>query len=138
MAEAIFRKLIQDENLTEKISVDSAGTGHWHIGKPPHDGTISILNQNGINASGLKARQLVRNDLETFDYIIALDREILKDINKLMRASEHKPEILLLLSLIDTYTTDVPDPYYTDNFEEVYDLLYNGNKALLVKLKTEL
>lgn len=135
MAEGIFRDLVEKEGMSEQISVDSAGTSHWHIGKPPHQGTLDLLEAKGVSAEGLTARQLVRNDLESFDYIVGLDRSIMKDIEKLTRATSNEPEYILLLELIDSYTKDVPDPYYTGNFDEVYELLYDGCNALLNKIK---
>ena len=135
MAEGIFRDLVEKEGLSDQISVDSAGTGQWHLGKPPHKGTIQLLHSKGIKSEGMNARQLIRDDLESFDYIVGLDRSIMGDIATLARSSLNKPEYILLLELIDSYTTEVPDPYYTDNFDEVFDLLYEGCKALLNKIK---
>ncbi|TDL30676.1 low molecular weight phosphotyrosine protein phosphatase [Jeotgalibacillus sp. S-D1] len=135
MAEGIFRDLVEKEGMSHQISADSAGTSHWHTGKPPHQGTLDLLRAKGISTEDLTARQLVREDLESFDYIVGLDRSIMKDIEKLTRATSNEPEYILLLELIDSYTTDVPDPYYTGNFDEVYELLYDGCTALLNKLK---
>lgn len=48
MAEAVFQGLIKEENLTDEISVDSAGIGHWHVGDRPHDGTRKVLKRHTI------------------------------------------------------------------------------------------
>ncbi len=80
MAEAVFRDLVKREGLEDKIKADSAGTGDWHIGNPPHKGTREILNENQISAEGLVARQIQSGDIEEFDYIIAMDRTNQNDI----------------------------------------------------------
>ncbi|KIL47222.1 hypothetical protein KP78_17950 [Jeotgalibacillus soli] len=135
MAEAIFHDMIKKEGLEHRIDIDSAGTGHWYIGKAPHRGTLELLKNKGISGENLKARQLERRDLEEYDYIIAMDQSNRQDIEKLARAADKKPECLLLLELIQTYTTDVPDPYYSGNFEEVFDLLQEGCASLLEHIK---
>src|SRR5690606_26802126 len=73
MAEAIFRDMVKREGLDAYIEVDSAGTGDWHVGKPPHEGTRRLLDSKQISYAGLVARQLTKEDLSTFDYILAMD-----------------------------------------------------------------
>jgi protein-tyrosine phosphatase len=119
MAEAVMRHLIQKEGLEREILVDSAGTGNWHIGKPPHEGTCHILNLNQISYEGQKARQLTKEDLTSFDYIIGMDNENIGNIRRLAGYNQTS-EIARLLDYIEDYPiADVPDPYYTGNFNEV-------------------
>lgn len=80
MAEAIFRDLVVKEGLEEKIVIDSAGTGDWHIGHPPHKGTQKILKENEVVFEGIKARQVEKEDLTKFDYIIAMDNKNIADL----------------------------------------------------------
>ncbi|MFT8319866.1 MAG: low molecular weight protein-tyrosine-phosphatase [Bacillus sp. (in: firmicutes)] len=135
MAEAIFRDLVKKEGLQDKISCDSAGTGGWHTGNPPHQGTRDILKLNNISDAGIVARQLISEDLEQFDYLIAMDPSNMENIKKLGIASKARTRLLL------DYTEqkkgkEVPDPYYTGNFEEVYDLVKEGCQALLKEIIT--
>lgn len=58
MAEALFRDLLKKENLNDKVTVDSAATGSWHIGERPHEGTLAILEKNNISSAGMAGRQL--------------------------------------------------------------------------------
>ncbi|WP_017727585.1 low molecular weight protein-tyrosine-phosphatase [Halalkalibacterium ligniniphilum] len=131
MAEAIFRKKVKDQGLDKIVTIDSAGTGRWHIGNPPHEGTIEILKQNQIDASGLKARQVSEDDLQSFDYVIGMDTENVGNLRAL--AGHHgKAEVARLLDFIPNYQlADVPDPYFTGNFEEVFDLISDGCDHLL-------
>lgn len=135
MAEAVFRDLVKRERLEQVITVDSAGTGDWHIGKPPHDGTQAILTEKGISYEGQRARQLRSSDLEEFDYLVAMDSENEKNIRKL-RTLVPKARIVKMLDYVpEANQSDVPDPYYTGNFQEVYDLLTIGCERLLNEIR---
>jgi protein-tyrosine phosphatase len=137
MAEAIFRDLVQKEGLADRIQVDSAGTGDWHIGHPPHKGTQTILTKYNISFEGIKARQVLPEDLGQFDYIIAMDADNLGNLQKMI-TGEKTGRIQRLLDFVDeSKITDVPDPYYTGNFDEVYELVTNGCKRLLDVIKKE-
>lgn len=131
MAEAIFRHLVKERGLDGRIAVDSAGTGSWHVGEPPHEGTRRILNENAIDYSGIRARQVGRRDLEEFDYIIAMDAANLHDLRRL--AGSNSPAVIArLLDFVPEWEKDdVPDPYYTGNFAEVYRLVRSGCEHLL-------
>lgn len=137
MAEAVFKDLIHREGLQHKISVDSAGTGNWHIGNPPHEGTITLLNEKGISTDGMKARQIVPEDGEKFDYIIAMDTQNLRDLQKVINKKEGT-HVTRFLDLVDNAPfEDVPDPYFTGDFDEVYELVIRGCTALLERIKRE-
>lgn len=137
MAEALFRHMLDKENLTEKISVDSAGTGDWHIGNPPHEGTLNILEKYQISAKGLKARQFQQDDLHTFHYVVAMDEQNVADIKALSDANP-SAKVFRLLDLVgESDSKDVPDPYFTGDFEETYDLVSKGCRALLHLIKKE-
>lgn len=137
MAEAVFRDLVRREGLQDKIVVDSAGTGSWHVGEPPHRGTLRILKNKGISTDGMKARQIVPEDGEKFHYILAMDRQNLRDLKKVIQAKEGVSVQLFLDLVQDVSFQDVPDPYFTGNFDEVYDLVIRGCRALLEKIKAE-
>lgn len=136
MAEAVFRDLVRREGLQKKIVVDSAGTGSWHVGEPPHQGTLKILKDKGISSDGITARQIVPEDGEKFHYILAMDRQNLRDLQKVIQAKKGV-SVQLFLDLVDVAYRDVPDPYFTGNFEEVYELVIRGCHALLEKIKAE-
>ena len=135
MAEALFRDLVEKENLSGKITVDSAATSSWHIGSPPHKGTLAILKKYNISANGLVGRQLTKQDFEKFDYIIGMDDSNIRNIFEITGKPKH-PKILRLLDLTE-HQKDVPDPYYTGDFEETYQLVSEGCQALLEKIHNE-
>ncbi len=134
MAEAVFRDMVRKAGLDHKIEVDSAGTGDWHVGKPPHEGTQAILNRYMINFEGLKARQLSKDDLLHFDYVVAMDSN---NISAISEMGDGKPVIKKLLDFTPAKTgRDVPDPYFTGNFDETYELVKEGCQALLEEIRT--
>jgi protein-tyrosine phosphatase len=138
MAEAIFREKVKKEGLADQIKVDSAGTGDWHIGNPPHEGTREILKAKGISDEGIFARQIKVSDLSDYDYIIAMDTENVKNIKKLEGHSSRVKIKRLLDFVDDSVLTDVPDPYFTGNFDEVYELINEGCERLLQEIKKDL
>jgi protein-tyrosine phosphatase len=135
MAEGVFRDLLKKENLSSKVSVDSAATSSWHIGSPPHKGTLAILKKYNISAQGLVGRQLTKKDFESFDYIIGMDESNVQNIYLITGKPKH-PKIIRLLDLTQ-HNKDVPDPYYTGDFEETYQLVSEGCQALLEKIRHE-
>lgn len=138
MAEAVFRDIVKREDLEDRIEIDSAGTGDWHIGHPPHQGTRKILNQNNISTEGMLARQIKAADLTQFDYIIAMDQKNQQDIEALDVAPK-RAKVYRLLDLTHEHKgKDVPDPYFTGNFDEVYQLVKDGCEQLLQQIKLEL
>ncbi|MFS0644659.1 low molecular weight protein-tyrosine-phosphatase [Siminovitchia sp. 179-K 8D1 HS] len=136
MAEAIMKDLAEKEGLEDKIFVDSAGTGSWHAGEPPHKGTLNILKEYKIKTEGLVARPFSREDFDKFDYIIGMDQSNIQNIYKMTGQPDH-PKIIRLLDLTHL-KKDVPDPYYTGNFRETYELVSEGCRMLMEKIKKEL
>ena len=82
MAEAVFLHKVRAAGLEDRIEADSAGTGHWHVGHPPHHGTRDMLNRSGIEYAH-KARLVTPADLEAFDYILTMDNANLRDVQAL-------------------------------------------------------
>ncbi|QNK55219.1 low molecular weight protein-tyrosine-phosphatase [Paenibacillus sp. PAMC21692] len=144
MAEAVMRHLVKQEGLEEAIKVDSAGTGDWHLGHPPHEGTRKLLDHHGITYEGMTARQVNSGDFNGFDFIVCMDAKNLKDAKAVFQAASDRngakgdPAVFTFMELLpDHGIADVPDPYYTGNFEEVYELVEAGCKALLGRIRAE-
>ncbi|TMW74108.1 low molecular weight protein-tyrosine-phosphatase [Alteribacter natronophilus] len=135
MAEAVFKEKVREAGLEERIEIDSAGTGDWHTGNAPHEGTLDILKKNRIEAEGLKARQVQKEDLNQYDYIIGMDAENIGNLTRMKGYSE-SGEIARLLDFVeDGAEDDVPDPYFTGNFDYVYDLVEEGCTRLLSHIR---
>lgn len=136
MAEAVMRKLVQEAGLESKITVDSVGTGGWHEGNPPHEGTLNILNRYGISSEGIVARQINVEDLTTSEYIIVMDETNLNDVKALGELGQGTHLGKLCDFIDNTNYEDVPDPYYTGDFDETYELTIAGARGLLAHIKS--
>lgn len=149
MAEAVFRNMVKKAGLSNKIETDSAGTISYHTGEKPCHGTRVILQQRGIPHHG-RARQFQPSDVDHFDYILAMDRSNLSDIWQMIPDAEYpirnaitrddrKVAVRLFLNYAQeaglVETIEVPDPYYSSNFEPVYHLVETGCIALLDHLR---
>jgi protein-tyrosine phosphatase len=136
MAEAVFRHKVKQAGLQEQILVDSAGTGNWHAGEPPHHGTRALLDTKGIAYSGMVARQIRLSDLTFFDYILTMDKANYQDTVRLGTVRGVLRPFLEYAP--DCGTDEVPDPYYTGGFEEVYDLITTASEGLLAEIRQRL
>lgn len=138
MAEAVFREQVKQAGLDQMIQVDSAGTGDWHIGHPPHEGTRKLLDEHGITYEGMSARQLQLTDFQTYTYIVCMDPSNEQNVLAWEGSDSRTSEVLRFMTLLpDENREEVPDPYYTGNFEEVYRLVQAGCVRLLARIKEE-
>jgi protein-tyrosine phosphatase len=121
IAEGLFKKNIAEQNLS--WTIDSAGTGSWHIGQLPDRRSIDICKQNGLDITNQRARQIRQSDFYNFDLILAMDHSNEKNLHRL-KPADADVEIKKVMDYIDPQgTLEVPDPYYDGRFQEVYDLL---------------
>lgn len=131
MAEAVMRHLVQKKDLNAKITVDSAGTGGWHHGEEPHQGTLDILNRYEISATSIFARQVKTTDLTEFSYIIVMDDNNMTDLAEFGQPNGDVHVGKLCDFIENTNYENVPDPYYTGDFDETYELVLAGCRGLL-------
>jgi protein-tyrosine phosphatase len=110
--------------------VESAGTGGWHIGHPPDPRAVAEAEARGYPMADLRAEQFMADDFGRFDLILAMDRSNLSDILAL-RAKQGGAEVALFLEHTLGQCRDVPDPYYTGGFAEVFDMIERGSDALI-------
>jgi protein-tyrosine phosphatase len=129
MAEFVFQDMIRKQGLTDCFQVESAATSREEIGNPVHPGTRRKLKQEGIPMWDHRAVQMTKKDYEEYDYIIAMERYNVRNIERITgRDTEGKIHLLL------EYTErpgDIADPWYTGNFDETYRDIVEGCKALL-------
>lgn len=109
-----------------KFTVDSAGTGNYHIGKQPDHRSIAIARLNGIDISTQKARQFNVTDFAKYDYIYVMDHTNYRDVIKLAPDEASKNKVSLFLdALFPGENVDVPDPYFglENGFVTVYQMI---------------
>ena len=135
-AEGVLRKVLAEQGLTARFSLDSAGTGGWHVGKAPDPRAIKAAARRGIDISGLRARQVTLGDFDRFDYILAMDGSNYADLRAMQ--PEHTPAKLerFLAFVPAGYPEDVPDPYYggDDGFDSVLDLITAASQAFIAHI----
>jgi protein-tyrosine phosphatase len=134
LAEGVFRHLVRERGLERHFHVDSAGTSGWHTGAPPDARSAETARRRGITLAG-SSRKLASADLETFDYVIAMDAENLDAILALAGRSAGARARVHRLREWDPRPgdLDVPDPYYggPQGFENVQDIVERSCAALL-------
>ena len=135
-AEAVMRGLVAEAGLQGQIQVESAGTGDWHLGHPPDERSVAAAAARGVELTG-KARQVASGDFESFDLLIAMDRQNRDDLLRLARSEDDRGKVRLLRSYADG-ELDVPDPYYggEDGFEAVVEIVERSCRALLDELSS--
>jgi len=125
LAEAIFKHKIKERKLEASFEGDSCGTSNYHIGDPPDARTIRNAAKNGVKINHL-GRQLTERDLESFDYILAMDKSNYQNIFRLANAGAHADKISMMRQFDpEDKGGEVPDPYYGGErgFQEVFDIL---------------
>ena len=141
MAEAVFAHKVGEAGLERKVEADSAGTGGWHIGERPHSGIRRVLAEKNIDYSHF-ARSLSPSDLDRFDYIITMDETNLRDVQRMacegINSAKGRARVAPLMSYaVDCGWIELPDPYYTGRFEEVYRLVDQATEGLLATIRRE-
>ncbi len=139
-AEGVMRHVVNKAGLSDRFLIDSAGTAAYHAGEPPDRRSAAAAKRRGIILSG-SARQFVASDLERFEHVLAMDRDNLGNLRKLVR-SPALGERIRLFREYDPHVSepaDVPDPYYGGDagFEEVLDICERSCQALLAELVPE-
>ncbi len=141
-AEGIFRSMVADANLADKIQIDSCGTGAWHVGEAPDLRMTHHARLRGYDLTALEARQFsADSDFEKFDYILTMDNSNLRNVLALDTNHQYKNKIQPLLNFCKVHSIrEVPDPYYEgdEGFEHVMDLLEDSCAQLLQHLRREL
>ncbi|MCD6023992.1 MAG: protein tyrosine phosphatase [Fibrobacteria bacterium] len=139
VAEGIFLHLVKERGLSERFEVDSCGIGDWHIGHSADPRSQDVARRNGIELA-CTSRQVDRNrDFEYFDWIIAMDRQNLRDLLHLS-PEEHQRKIHLMREFDDQIgereTDEVPDPYYggPQGFDTMYAMLRRSCENFLDSL----
>ncbi len=129
LAEGIGRALADKHGLS--VTVDSAGTGNWHVGEAPCLHSVTVARQKGVDISRLRARQVAPKDFEAFDHIIALDASNHADLRRMGCGTVRK------LGEFGLGGEDIPDPYFFkgfEGFERVYTMIEKGVENLYAEL----
>lgn len=127
LAHGILEKMAADHGLDWKI--DSAGTGDWHIGKPPDHRSIAVAKKFGVDISTQLCRQFTEKDFSEYSRIYVMDESNLRDVLRMGRNKENFSKVALFLG-----DANVPDPYWDDElFEPVYQMIEKRCHEILLE-----
>lgn len=130
MAEFLMKDMVQKAGRAAEFEIASAATSREEIGNPVHYGTRNKLAQLGISVAGKTARQMTRRDYEYYNYVIAMDSNNLRNIERIIGKDDlHK--VSLLLDYADRKGESIADPWYTGDFEVTYSDIMQGLKGFL-------
>lgn len=128
LAHGVMEHLVKEQRLN--WTVDSAGTGNWHVGQGPDRRSVAEAHSHGIDISGQICRQFSVRDFDQFDVIVVMDRNNRRDVLALARNRPDQKKVRLLLG-----DRDVPDPYHDDSqFAPVYEMIEAGCRQLIKDL----
>jgi protein-tyrosine phosphatase len=151
-AEGVMRALVREAGLEERVELDSAGVGGWHVGSPPDPRAAAAAHGRGIALDG-RARTVRRSDFEDFDLLLAMDSSNLRELRRMAPDEAARAKVRLLREFDPASHTgasedrtssdlpdrdlDVPDPYYgaAGGFDEVLDLVQAACAGLLAELR---
>ncbi len=138
-AEGVMRSLVESEGLAQEIELDSAGTGAWHVGSSPDRRATAAAAAAGVALAG-EARQVVPEDFERFDLILAMDSSNLRDLRAAATSPQAREKVQLLREFDPESAAgdlDVPDPYYggEDGFGTVFEMVRAACAGLLAEIR---
>jgi len=140
-AEGIFRKLVRDAGLDDRITIESRGTGDWHTGEPADARARAAAKRRGVTLDGVACR-FERTDFARFDYILSMDPRVLDSLLRLARSDADRDRVYNFRAFDSDSPPDapVPDPYYggADGFDEVFDICEAGCRGLLAEVRDRL
>jgi protein-tyrosine phosphatase len=136
-AEGVMKHLVERAGLDQRFFIDSAGTGAYHVGERADARSAAAARRQGIELTS-RARLFTEADFDAFDYVVAMDRKNLAHLERLADGDADRAKLSLLRGydpLADQ--RDVPDPYFENNFDEVFTICKAGCEGLLQHIRAE-
>ena len=139
-AEGVMRHVLREEGLEDRLEIDSAGTGGWHVGAPPDERATAAARDRSIVLEG-SARKFAAGDWDEFDLILAMDEDNRRDLLAVAPDDDARAKVRMLREFDPASDgagdLDVPDPYYggDEGFEHVLDLVEAATRGLIDDLR---
>lgn len=135
-----MRQLLETEELSHAIEIDSAGTGDWHVGEPPDPRTRAAAKRRGLDVRG-RARRFMSKDYAHFHYVVAMDRQNRDDLLHLAPDEDSRRKVVLFRDFDPegARDLDVPDPYYGEGggFETVLRICADACRGMLDRIRED-
>ena len=133
MAEMVLKYLVRERGLADLFYIDSAATSREEIGNGVHYGTRHKLAEVGIPCEDHRARQVTKKDYEKFDYLIVMDLNNVRNLNRII-GGDPDGKVYKLLDFTERTGASIADPWYTGNFDETYRDVLEGCEGFLKKV----
>ena len=133
MAEFVMKDMVRKAGLEDEYYIESAATSREEIGNDTHPGTKRKLTEVGIPYTKRRARQVTKNDYDEYDYLVIMDQNNFRNLNRII-GSDPENKVFKLLDFAGK-NRDIADPWYTGNFDETYEDVVEGCQALLEYLE---
>ncbi len=135
ISQGVFENVLRREGLEGEVEVDSAGTGDWHVGRPPDERALRSADLRGLDIGHLRARQVTPEDCRIFDYVLTMDEENYRAVSALCGGSAEVRPFLDFAT--GSPEREVPDPYFGDpgGFEHVLDLVEEASEGLIEEIR---
>ena len=133
MAEYVMKDLVRKAGLEDEFYIDSAATSTEEIGNGVHHGTRRKLAQMGVPCGDHRARQMTRADYDRFDLLIGMDNPNIRNMTRIA-GGDPQGKIRMMLDFTNR-PGEVKDPWYTGNFDETWDDVFEGCTNLLEQLR---
>jgi len=133
LAEGILRSKVDNTRIT----VESAGTGGWHVGEQPDPRSIEVAKKNGLDITYQRGRKFSAYDFETYDHIFVMDNSNYRDVVSMAKSDDEISKVRLILDeIFPGDNVDVPDPYYGghNGFENVFKMLDEACEKIAARL----
>lgn len=129
MAEFVMKKMVEEAGVSHLFEIASAATSTEEIGNPVYPPARRKLAEHGIGCEGKTARQITRGDYRHYDHIIAMDRNNLRNLRRVI-GEDIDGKISLMMDYTDR-PGDVADPWYTGDFDATWRDVEEGCQGLL-------
>lgn len=139
-AQGVFRQLVHQAGLADRIEIDSAGTHAYHVGEPPDTRAAQAARRRGIELHDIRARRATVADFSAFDYVLAMDQDNLRHLLDLCPPQLTSRVRLFMDFAPEAPLREVPDPYYggPSGFDRVLDLVESASAGLLADIRRRL
>lgn len=132
MAEFVLKDMVKKRGLEKYFEIASAATSTDELGNPVHHGTRNKLREYGIDCSGKYAVQLKKQDYDKYDYLIGMDSNNIRNMERMLGKSGGK--IYLMLEFAGQ-SRSISDPWYTGDFDATYADIKAGCEGFLKYLE---
>ena len=133
LAEGILKYKIEEQGL--EWEVDSAGTGHWHVGELPDRRSIDVAKRYGVDITYQRCRLFNKQDFEKYDLILVMDSSNYRDVLRQAETDEQRTKVEFIMNFVHpNENRNVPDPYWDDDgFDQVYKMLEQAAEAIITE-----